>query len=182
MLGNRIAWRTQAKWLWGTAPRRDPGRQAFSFRKPFNVNGELTGAVLTVNGDDEYSPSLNGKPLRGKKPAGGCWLVEAFDITAQLQPGKNVLAIHVTDFSPPGGIVAELELRYRDGRTVKIASDRSWLTAEEAPANFREVEFDDSAWSPAQEIAPFGAGAWAAQPKLSKRLLSGKALEWHTAK
>jgi len=113
-----------------------------------------------------------------------------YDVTSALRSGENVIGVSLGNgmyanpsndyllYTPPWLPAApklklELDVQYADGRSERIASDSSWVTASgpttaNSPAvetydarleqpGWSSVEFDDSSWTPAiPAVAPAG--------------------------
>jgi len=75
--------------------------------------------------------------------------VACLDVTGALRSGTNRLRIEAQNASGACGLLAVLNLVYRDGRKERIVSDRSWIVINSAGKTGKAVE-----------IAPFGKGPW----------------------
>ena len=121
------------------------------FRKELRVRGPLASALVFVSGMGQYQLRVDGRAVTDNVLTPG-WtdyrrtvLYNTYDITAQLQSGRNVLGIllgngmyNVPDvkgryakfadsFGEPKCIL-QLILRYKDGATETLATDASWTT------------------------------------------------------
>lgn len=161
MLGNERVWQTSAKWLWRPTPPPGNALGTVTFSKNFKIKGDIEAAWICADGDDVYTLVVNGTSLRDKKP--GSWnLVEVYDITKLLKEGDNNFTSTTQNFNGPGGFVAELTVRYRNGKVERIPSDSSWLVTE-------GKTFDATKAVQAYEQTPFGKGAWSSTPTISFR-------------
>jgi hypothetical protein len=69
------------------------------------------------------------------------------------------------------GIIGTLEDLSDGGSKVVIVTDASWRSAKTAPAGWRELGFDDSAWDMATVVGNHGDAPWGA-------LLGSSAAKW----
>ena len=139
-------------WIWYTK-EAEPHIYR-SFRRKFTISGPVKHAWLQGKGDDELWFYVNGRETAGH------------DITPLIRQGENILAADVRNHRYAGGLLAELDILYADGRTEKIVSDRSWRSAykpKESTA-YRALKFDDSSWEPALEIVRPPYGIWGEVP------------------
>lgn len=124
-----------------------PGNGAFLLRRPFTATRAIRSARLYVAAMGAYVPWLNGQKV-GDALLAPEWtdfsrhvLYRAYDVTALVKPGENVLGAMVGDgwygsYMAPGGrygfggpplrLRAQLECEYSDGSKEIIASDRGW--------------------------------------------------------
>jgi alpha-L-rhamnosidase len=106
--------------------------------------------VIYVNGQEA------GNSADWKQPA-------TLDLTAKLQPGKNVIAIKVTNGgnSPsPAGLVGKLVVLFDSGEPMVSAIDTSWKGNAKSVEGWNTAAFDDTAWGQVSVIAKFGEGPW----------------------
>jgi alpha-L-rhamnosidase len=170
------------------------------FRKEFMVDGDISSATLYITAAGYYHATVNGNPLKDNilNPA---WTnfskriyYRGYDLTSELKKGKNCLgtvtgngfynplpmkfwsSINLRDYLPTGKpcFIARLNIKYTDGRSVEIKTDRSWKYAYgpvvrnnvylgevydasgEIPG-WDRPGFDDSGWQNAvQEAGPGG--------------------------
>jgi alpha-L-rhamnosidase len=154
------AWSAWARWsqapVWHAAwiaERISPSDTAPMplFRKSFRLTGVVRRAMLYATGLGQDEIRINGAPVTQDLLTPG-WTnyrktvaYDAYDVTARLHPGQNVLGVLLGNgmyrvlhtpgrytkftgsFGPPKCIV-QLDLTMADGRQIKIASDDSWKT------------------------------------------------------
>lgn len=174
------------------------------FRKDLRVRGPLASALVFVSGMGQYQLRVDGRAVTSNVMAPG-WtdyrrtvLYNTYDLTAQLKAGKHVLGIllgngmydvpdvkgRYTKFTGSFGqpkCIVQLILRYKDGGTETVASDRSWTThpgpilfssiyggedtdARREPDGWDRAGFKSSGWTPAVEVSGPGGTL---QPDLS---------------
>jgi hypothetical protein len=155
-----------ARWIWfpeGNPSQDAPAEKRF-FRCTFVLppNGEVDRARASVSVDDRFSAWLNG----GSVGSGNGWQsVRQFNIpTAFVHSGSNVLAVEARNMpasgSNPAGLIAALEVHFRNGETLKLISGTDWKVAKTAPADWQRTDFDDTAWSKAMSVARYGESPW----------------------
>ncbi|MCF7561550.1 DUF1553 domain-containing protein [Sabulilitoribacter multivorans] len=124
----------------------EPGKRYF--RKSFNVSKEaIKKGEILISVDNSYVLYLNGKKLMANEN----WkVVDKIDITKQLKPGKNTIAIeggNTGAIANPAGILFALKLDYASGKSILLKSDTSWVSSRELPeGDWVAVAYDDSSW------------------------------------
>ncbi|NLF16064.1 MAG: hypothetical protein GX595_02250 [Lentisphaerae bacterium] len=148
----------RATWIWypGHSGQAD---SSCCLRRVFTVPADLTEAVLTVAGDDEFALSINGEAL--PLPSGGWSRAARVDIASRLRPGRAVLAVSAKDGgAAPCGFLLEMVMAQADGTTTTLTSDASWRAALAPVPGWDGPDFDDGEWPAAEVVAPYGGGAW----------------------
>lgn len=182
-----------AKWIWADAAERRPQNQTVIFRKAFRLAG-FTAATLAITADSQYRLFINGRWIED----GPCrswpkhFQYDVLDVTHLLKPGRNVMAVVACHYGystfhkvpQEAGMLAQLDVRLRDGGTLRVGSDRSWR-ARISPAHradtarrsiqqgatewydaTREIpdavcpETDDRDWPKAREFRTVRNGPW----------------------
>ena len=131
----------------------DPGRRAQApapiLRREFDVAAPIARARLHVTAHGVHRVSLNGRPVSEDLLAPG-WtsyhhrlLVDTYDVTRLLRPGRNAIGAVLGDgwyrgrlgwdrredrcrYGREVALVAQLEIESADGTRQVIASDRTW--------------------------------------------------------
>ena len=127
----------------------DPNYSSMLLRKEFGIDTRLARAVVHVCGLGHYELNINGKKVGDHILSPG-WtdykktvLYDTYDVTAQLQEGKNAIALilsngmyniqldsvrYVKFLNSYGQLKAKLQLRleYLDGTVKTIGTDNSW--------------------------------------------------------
>ncbi|MGW9112126.1 family 78 glycoside hydrolase catalytic domain [Microbacterium sp. NPDC055683] len=165
----------------------DSDRRPSLVRREFAVEHGLVRALLRITAHGLYEAELNGARIGRDELAPG-WSVygerlkyATHDLTAHLKPGANVLGVWLADgwyrgrigfsggnrnlYGSDLSLIAQLELRYADGREVVVATDDAWR-AHDSPILFSGIYdgethdareelrgwsspgFDDSGWLP----------------------------------
>ncbi|MFJ6125699.1 alpha-L-rhamnosidase [Streptomyces griseoviridis] len=155
-----------ADWIW--FPEGDPAVEAPAatrwFRRTVDLPENMAAAALAITADNVYAVSVNGTEVARtdldtdnegwRQPA-------VVDVLSRLKPGRNVLAVAVTNATvSPAGLLAALEIEAGSGAS-RVVTDTAWRTTDSEPATgWRTADFDDTAWQPARKVAASGAGPW----------------------
>jgi alpha-L-rhamnosidase len=156
----------QANWLWfpeGNAAQDAPLATRY-FRNSISLpeNRPMRQATCFFAGDDRCVFYANGVQVGGGH--GHPNLVVA-DLTRQLQPGRNLLAVAATNLAAnvaqnPAGWICAVRVDFEDGPPLVLHSDKSWKCSQEAGQGWQQPGFDDAAWVPAQELGKAGIAPW----------------------
>jgi alpha-L-rhamnosidase len=110
-----------AKWIWMT--RDMPGQ----FARAFSVKDGLAKATLTMTADDHFRATLDGREVAKSDGKPDSWRRPVtVDLTAALRGGQHRLEVSAQNDQGAAGLLATLELTYRDGRFQRIVSDETW--------------------------------------------------------
>jgi len=140
-----------ASWI-GTAPASNDSVALPSplFRRAFRLSGPVASARVYATSLGLYELYLNGQRVGDQLFTPG-WTsyhrrlqYQTYDVTALLRSGDNALGAVLGDgwyrgqlgfsgqrnlYGKRLGVLVQLEVRYRDGRTERIVSDSSWRTS-----------------------------------------------------
>ncbi|RFC44893.1 MAG: protein of unknown function DUF1080/Cytochrome c [Verrucomicrobia bacterium] len=145
-------------WIW--AQQSGPDQQLF-FRHTFeSVQTVLKSARVYATCDNRLKLYINGK-LAGESPD---WPqpIER-DITALIQPGKNVIAAEAQNAGGSAAFVLKLVTESQRGDKVTVLSDASWKFSPTEVPGWKGAAFDDSAWATGDKIkviGPLGLAPW----------------------
>ena len=109
-------------WIWA-AETHD--QQLCRLWRAFEIPpaAKVVSARLRITADNSYSLFLDGREL-GR---GGDWKdLTEYDLTLLLEPGLHTLAVEAFNTFQEAGVLAGLRVELADGRTIEIASDKSW--------------------------------------------------------
>lgn len=189
----------KAKWIW-IEGESTPKNFYLYARKTFNIGYKVKEAKIKITADSKYLLFINGifigtGPIRG-------WPFEyyydIYDIKPYLKNGKNVIAILAQHYGissfkyilGKAGIIAELELKDKNGNMFIIATDESWKVrksesykrnvpriscqqewveqydARRELLGWTTLEFNDNDWQNAKVLGKPGIEPW---KKLIKR-------------
>jgi alpha-L-rhamnosidase len=151
-------------WVWaaepGVKPRENapPGTRFFRGRVTIPQGKVIRQAIFVISADDRCELFVN------KKSAGVCanWnLPQAIDITQHLVAGKNCLTVAASNaIASPAGLAGKLVVHFQEGEPLVHRIDASWRAGLKSEPDWNAVEFDDSRWPAAVEIARMGDAPW----------------------
>lgn len=151
-------------WIW--YPEGDPAVSAPAgtryFRQVITVRGDspLVTATLLLTADNAYVAFINGTQVG----QGQDWTVAtSFDVTGILTPGTNILAVAASNIGPdptPAGLIGNLTMNYADTQQTVLQLDSSCKTDNLLQPGWNEPGFDDSSWTTALVLGPFGMDPW----------------------
>ncbi len=143
-----------ANWIWfgeGNPAASAPVGKGH-FRRVMMLPDDRTveTARITVTADNEFELWVNERAV-----GSGDNFHNAYesDITALLKPGPNVLALTAGNGGNapnPAGLIAAVEVRFRDGRTLRLQTDRQWEASESGTKG----------WQVAKELGAWGMSPW----------------------
>ncbi|MSR63063.1 MAG: rhamnosidase [Planctomycetes bacterium] len=151
----------EAKWIWfGGDPDEAPAAERY-FRAHIAIEGRVRHAELALSVDNQWQVFVNGSLLQASE-GNDAWRTPAvLDVTQQLFHGDNVLAVQARNESAgAAGLLARLAVELEDGSQLELVSDASWIVSDQPAAEWVATGFDDSAWTAARELAPYGGGPW----------------------
>jgi hypothetical protein len=153
-----------AKWIWfkeGNPAAAAPAEKRY-FRRVLVLEGtaEIQSARMVMTADNEFELWVN-----GRRAGGGDDFTHTYtmDCTRLLVPGTNLLAVlgvNAADAPNPAGLVGNLVIKYRDGRTVQVPTDSHWEAAMTAQDNWKSAIAAPVAWEPAMELGAVGMEPW----------------------
>jgi len=147
---------TSPEWIW--APPAAQEQETVHLRREFELSRKPSRADVAIAVDNSYTLCVNGVEV-GK---GEGWSVAArWDVTTFLQKGRNVIAVEARNAGGPAGVLARLTAKF-GGKTTRIDSNTSWRASREAPPDWTQAAFDDSAWDPAASLGSPPVGPWGA--------------------
>ena len=133
----------------------DDSRRTSRFRTTFDVTGEVVEATLSATAHGAYEALVNGAVVGDEALTPG-WtayqarlLVQTFDVTDLIRPGRNVLGATVGEgwyrerfgfngyfevtYDGPVALAAELRLRFADGSVQTLATGEDWTSSDAGP-------------------------------------------------
>jgi alpha-L-rhamnosidase len=170
-----------ASWIW--FPEGDPSisapAEARFFRRVVTIPAgrRVAKAKVMMTADDGFTLYLNGEQV--SQSQGHPNPVE-IEITAQLHPGLNTLA--VAAYNKPGppqnpaGLIGELRVEFEGDEPLIVSTDAQWRCAKAAANGWRGVDFDDSRWAQAKALGPYGMGPWGGVATEEQRRLPARYL------
>jgi len=176
-----------AHWIWysGDTPIAAPPPGERLFRATFDIPDAR--AVQSVwayfTADNRAKLFVNGQAVASVDTYNE---VRDADLTGLIRTGANVVAIVATNNGAapnPAGLLAAIEIRFRDGTVLVKASDTTWRSAAQAVDGWMAPDFDDRAWNAAAVLGPIGSEPWPGVGYTDKRQLPARMLrrEFETA-
>lgn len=168
------------------------------FRRDFAVGDGLVSATLYSTALGCYKATLNGKAV-GDHVLAPEWIdytqrvmYQAYDVTELLRTGENTIGVLLGDgwyagrlgmsqalhpgrllrgvYGRRPSLLGQLLLRYSDGTTETIATDKSWKLTTNGPVRFSDIldgeSYDGSLEMPGWDEPGFDDGGWL-EPKVS---------------
>jgi alpha-L-rhamnosidase len=155
---------TGASWIWfpeGQPETAAPIATRF-FRRVFDLPRGRTvkSARWLVAADNQFTAFVNGKQAG---TGDNFKAATSLDVTALLQPGRNLLAAsvkNVGDNPNPAGLLALLEIDFEAGEPVRIATDETWRSSAEELPGWQQPAAKASTWLAARNLGPAGMQPW----------------------
>ena len=143
-----------AEWIWSAGHQKDrvPVGDCY-FRNSFELRAPIFGEVH-ITADNRFELSVNGVSV-GK---GEDWRqLEVYDISEHLKPGKNCIAVLVTNIDEgSAGLVARVLVKEKSGTLKSYSTDRSWKSSVRQYQNWTSSDFPDSEWVEAKTYGLLG--------------------------
>lgn len=150
-----------ARWISGDyRPKKNRRYPVDCFRKDFLVREGLVSARLYASARGVYDVTVNGTRMEDFILAPGSTdyrkriQVQTYDVTALLRE-KNCIELRLADgwyrgsvaaygvtcvYGTRTSVLAQLELRYADGHTDTVNTDRSWAWSNDGPIRFADLK------------------------------------------
>jgi alpha-L-rhamnosidase len=146
-----------SKWIWSSKT----ANETIFARKTFSLSKVPQSAVLSATADDSFEIYVNGHQVGGTPlPVQDmAWAnVQQFHVEKFLTAGPNIIAVKAVNQGGAAGLMARLDM---DDKEV-LTTDEHWLISDQADLSpqWNQVGFDDSHWTPAIIVAPYGEGPW----------------------
>lgn len=141
------------EWIWST---KTPGAEdVVLFRKVFTVPENLGQASLLVAGDNEATVWINGRQVARNTD----WnQASKANVSRQLKPGQNVIAIEAKNKGAGAGVVAQLTLVQGAIKT-KVVTDGSWVMNATAVTGWQS-NLVITGWAAAVSLGVHGMAPW----------------------
>jgi alpha-L-rhamnosidase len=155
-------------WVWypetDSQQQAPPGTRYFRNQVTLPAGISIKKAAFAGTADNSFTLFVNGKKAgHGDSSAEGWRNPVELDVTSLLSPGLNQLSIAAVnggDQLNPAGLIGRLTVELASGAVVTVPVSKAWKTSKEKAQNWAEATFDDSAWTAARELVPYGAGVW----------------------
>ena len=152
------------KWVWfpeGNPAAGVPAGTRF-FRQTVTIPADrkVKQARFLLTADNSFECYVNGKQVG----TGGAFnQVFSVDMTNQVQPGLNVLAVAATngtDKPNPAGLIGRYVIEFEQGPPLEGRIDKTWKTSRQGKEGWTDLKFDTTGWVAALESVEFGKGPW----------------------
>jgi alpha-L-rhamnosidase len=168
-----------ANWIWypeGSPAQGAPVATRYFLREvDLPANQALAQANFLITADDQWLVYVNGQEVGRSSGQTSSWTqAQQLDITRELHPGANTIAVAATNAGGPGSWIGSLGLEYADGTTTDLVTDNTWKASQQDPQGWQNPGFDDSAWVPALNVGPYGSGPWGTGVSVGSELLLRK--------
>ena len=123
-----------ARFISSTNDTGKGGSRSFRLSRTFTLRAKPIESWLQAMGDDQAVFKLNGTPVADARYSRSVLTPrsrpDVREVTGHLQAGQNeIVAEYTTSRNFPGGVVAELFVRYADGTFERIETDETWSDA-----------------------------------------------------
>jgi putative heme-binding domain-containing protein len=159
ILAALAAWTTgafaqTAEWIWHDNHGAKPGDgEVRYFRKSFTIAGKFLKAELNAAGDDGITVWINGHEV-GKS---GAWKQPLkTDVTGELVPGENVIALEGRNVTGPAAVVIVLDIELEYGKRMAVTTERSWLSSAQVKDGWQKKGYDAHEWTNAMLVKKLG--------------------------
>ena len=169
-----------ANWIWypGDEPvvSPPPGERYFraNFQVPDPAAIEAVNAWFTA--DNRAELFLNGEAAASIETYNE---VRAVDLTGRVRAGENIVAIAARNNGAapnPAGLLAAVEVRFKDGTILVKGTDVTWRSSAQADEGWMSGAFNDSDWKAAHVLGPLGCEPWPGVGFSDKRRLAARML------
>jgi alpha-L-rhamnosidase len=168
-----------ANWIWypeGSPAQSAPVATRYFLREvDLPAKQTLAQATFLITADDQWLAYVNGHEVGQSSGQTSAWTqAQQLDITRELHPGANTIAVAATNAGGPGSWIGTLGLEYTDGTTTDLGTDNTWKASQQDQQGWQNPGFDDSAWVPALNVDPYGSGPWGTSVSVGSELLLRK--------
>jgi putative heme-binding domain-containing protein len=146
-------------WIW-ISPQAKKDEVAY-FRKSFEIKKKIRIAAVAGTADDRVEIFLNGKLLfvndNWKNPQKAL-------ATNVLRVGTNVIAAKATNGSGDAAMIVKCDILLEDQTVQSVFSESTWKASHTMTDGWNDVGYDDSSWTYALALAPYGSFPWGKLP------------------
>ncbi|MET7779706.1 family 78 glycoside hydrolase catalytic domain [Streptomyces sp. NPDC005388] len=160
-----------ASWIWspgsttGSAP---VGPRWFRTATTLPAGSEVRRARLVATADDDFTLYVDGQQVLYQPQQTDAWrtghLAEVTEQVRGASGGRIVVAAVATNrdngSANPGGLLLRLIVETTSGDTLELVTGDGWRCADSEQQGWQRPDFDDTSWSGAAVLAPWGQGPW----------------------
>ncbi len=167
----------QARWIWFQSP--DSLQKHCYYRTKLDISEPVKKVVLYCYQDDYGELFINGVEVKSRsfKQKRKPLMARCYDITGNLNTGKNLIAWHIRNDKYSGGLIVKGEIDYVSGKREYFFSNKNWKAASAAETGWNSVNFDDSKWQSAKEFGDVTAFPWAESGDIAGNCLTAEEQE-----
>ncbi|MFE4643223.1 alpha-L-rhamnosidase N-terminal domain-containing protein, partial [Streptomyces sp. NPDC056730] len=163
-----------ASWIWtegattGGAPVGARWFRGALALPPGTRGTDVARATLLATADDDFTLHLDGRQvLHAPEQVDGWRTGQMADVTEAVRSatgGRIVLAALAANRGAasvnPAGLLVRLLVETVGGTRHELVTGAGWRAAGTAQQGWEQPDFDDSGWTPAAVLAPYGQGPW----------------------
>lgn len=156
-IGNHVAYAEEAQWIWNhgsdVSTPVTPGKTCY-FRKPINLKVRSIGRV-EIAADDQFDLFVNGKKIGSGQSSRE---LQQFDISEQLEVGRNVIAVKVVNtHGSTAALAARVSIKpEKQPKWFTFSTDPSWRVSDIENPMWQSVVFNDRLWGTAASFGELG--------------------------
>ncbi len=150
-----------AQWVWVSRSRDDD--LTGYFRRVFEADKNLKAAELRgITDFCRMTMYVNGQRIAVAENYGP---LVSIDVTKQIRPGMNVIAVSADQWTGPAAVAMELTLTLADGSRKVIASNENWLAAKAPQDDWQQLDFNAAGWQRAVSFGQLETLVWGETPR-----------------
>ncbi len=156
------------KWVHLPEKNKAADLTRFGLRKQITIadNRKVRRALLVLYADNQCTAYVNGTACGGAVR----WdKTSVRDVTTLVHPGKNVVALSVTNSDVlPAAVIGKILVQFESGDDQSESLDVTAKISPQSPADFEKSDFDDSAWAKPAVLngSPWGTPSLNDAPRL----------------
>jgi hypothetical protein len=152
-----------AQWIWAQHRMSDNVPLAFFAARDFTLPPNRLYAHLKVLGDPEYTVFINGREIAGRRVEGRRGeseerVLDTYDISEQVNTGRNRIVIAVRAPQGAGGLIASIDIAPETANWVVTNDD--WRIYREWNPHMLLADVPGAYWQPPAIIGSPPVGRW----------------------
>jgi gluconolactonase len=165
-----------SSWIWypegNPAIAAPPGKRFFRRQVDLPAGAKLTRAVMRLAVQDGFTLYVNGRPVFQSLGIVDDWKKpKEIDLTRELSPGTNAIAVAAVHLSgpdgkpTPAGLIGKLTVELDGSKPLIITTDKQWKAFDKPLEGWTKLKFDDKNWPDAMQVAALGQQPWGDSPR-----------------
>lgn len=153
------------KWVWypeGNPAQAAPAENRY-FRKTIDLPSDrkIAQGKFIITADDGFVLYVNGKRVAGSIKATDSWKEGMMvDVSRELLPGTNKIAIQTTNDNGPAGLIGGMKVFFEEGEPLQFNLDQGLKASKVKYEGWEKFDFDDSGWVSALAMTVYGSQPW----------------------